>query len=118
MKSKNSGLRRILHVEVGGPYGGSVRALELYLKHCDRSHYEHDLLLYHPTAGIEEITPRVNRISILCRGWSASVVPVPKSKMRRGLGFLLDRLGLTSAAMQMWAVCRIVVNVPVMFRLV
>src|SRR5207245_1895074 len=42
---------RVLHVEVGGSYGGSLRALEVYLAHS--RDFEHDVPLYYPTAGAE-----------------------------------------------------------------
>lgn len=40
---------RILHIEVGGTYGGSLRALELYLRYARRNDLIHDVLLYYPT---------------------------------------------------------------------
>src|SRR5437899_6977167 len=48
---------KILHVETGGSYGGSLRALELYLKHSDRQSFEHHLMLLHPVAGVERLDP-------------------------------------------------------------
>src|SRR5712691_8846956 len=53
---------RVLHVEVGSSYGGSLRALEVCLAHSDRSRFEHDLLLYYPTPGAERIVPLVRRL--------------------------------------------------------
>ena len=35
---------RILHVEVGGSYGGSLRALELYLQYANHDRFAHDML--------------------------------------------------------------------------
>lgn len=55
----------ILHVEVGGEYGGSLRALELYLKYCDARQARHDLLLYYPTDGQERLRPLVRRLHVL-----------------------------------------------------
>lgn len=50
----------VLHVEVGGTFGGSLRALELYLRHADRVHLRHRLLLYYPTPGAERLRPLVD----------------------------------------------------------
>ncbi len=50
---------RVLHVEVGGSYGGSLRALETYLRYCDRSAMEHAVLLYYPTPGAERLAELV-----------------------------------------------------------
>jgi glycosyltransferase involved in cell wall biosynthesis len=38
-----------LHIEVGGTYGGSTKALELYLRGADCERFKHSLLLYYPT---------------------------------------------------------------------
>jgi len=46
---------RVLHVETGGSYGGSMRALELYLKHSDREIFEHHLMLLYAVDGVEGI---------------------------------------------------------------
>lgn len=55
----------IMHVEVGGSYGGSLRALELYLKYCDRACCSHDLLLYYPVEGMERLRPLVRCLHVL-----------------------------------------------------
>ncbi|MGH9468405.1 MAG: glycosyltransferase [Terriglobales bacterium] len=70
----------ILHVEVGGSYGGSLRALELYLRHCDRRRMQHDLLLYYPTPGMERLRPLVRRLSVL-----AEAVPCGRGQDLRKL---------------------------------
>ena len=44
---------RVLHVEVGGTYGGSVKALQLYLDHSNKTVLEHDVLFYYPTGRLE-----------------------------------------------------------------
>lgn len=56
---------QVLHVEVGGVYGGSLRALELYLQHTDRERLRHRLLLYYPTPGAERLRPLVDSIDIV-----------------------------------------------------
>lgn len=56
---------RILHVEVGGSYGGSLRALEVYLRHADRLRLKHDVLLYYPTPGSEVIQQLADRFYVL-----------------------------------------------------
>ena len=57
--------RRILHVEVGGTYGGSLRALELYLQFADHTRFAHDMLFYYPTPGAERIAPLVDNMALL-----------------------------------------------------
>ena len=56
---------RILHVEVGGSYGGSLGALEVYLAHSNRQEFVHDLLFYYPTPNAERLSPNVGKLSIL-----------------------------------------------------
>jgi glycosyltransferase involved in cell wall biosynthesis len=58
---------RVLHTEVGGSYGGSLRALEVYLKYADRTQLSHDLLLYFPTPGAERLSVRAGGCSTLCQ---------------------------------------------------
>lgn len=58
---------KILHAEVGGTYGGSLRALELYLAHCDRELLEHDLLFYYPTPNADKLAPHVEKLTTLYR---------------------------------------------------
>jgi glycosyltransferase involved in cell wall biosynthesis/SAM-dependent methyltransferase len=55
----------VLHVEVGGSYGGSLRALELYLRHAGPARLRHDLLLYYPTPGAERLRPLVRCLEFL-----------------------------------------------------
>lgn len=66
---------RILHVEVGGSYGGSLRALELYLAHTQPGLFEHDLLFFYPTPGSENLKPLVRKLLFLYD----SAAPVPSS---------------------------------------
>lgn len=56
---------RVLHVEVGGTYGGSLRALEMYLMHSDRQRFEHDALLYYPTPQSECLRSLVRNLHTL-----------------------------------------------------
>jgi len=53
---------KILHVEVGGSYGGSLCALEVYLAHSNRNELVHDLLFYYPTPGAERLAPYVKKL--------------------------------------------------------
>lgn len=55
---------RIIHIEVGGSYGGSLRALENYLSFSDKSRFEHDLMLYYPTPGAERLRPLVKNFFV------------------------------------------------------
>lgn len=57
---------RILHVEVGGEYGGSTRALEGYLANSDQRRFVHDLLFYYPTPGVERLASYVRRMETIC----------------------------------------------------
>jgi glycosyltransferase involved in cell wall biosynthesis len=65
---------RVLHAEVGGQYGGSLRALELYLKHTKASQFTHDVMFYYPTRGAERLRPLVRRL------WSLFDSPPPDLK--------------------------------------
>ena len=56
---------RVLHTEVGGTYGGSLRALELYLQFADRTHFEHDVLIYYPTPGADSVAPLAGNVHVL-----------------------------------------------------
>ena len=56
---------KILHVEVGGSYGGSLGALEVYLAHSHRQDMTHDLLFYYPTPNAEKLSPHVGKLSTL-----------------------------------------------------
>lgn len=68
---------RILHIEVGGSYGGSLEALRAYLAHCDRDRFEHDVLFYFPTPGNDAIRPLAGRV------WSAfNQAPAAHSQLR------------------------------------
>jgi glycosyltransferase involved in cell wall biosynthesis len=73
---------KILHVEVGGTYGGSLRALELYLAHSNRQRMDHDLLFYYPTPSAEKIAPNVGTHSTLYSKVPAwlSVAPATQSE--------------------------------------
>jgi len=100
---------RVLHVEVGGSYGGSLRALEVYLAQRAGSDQEHDVLLYYATAGSEKLErlarrvwwlrdrrrPRVTRAPVLKRlgrralrvpalaeveAWTALVADIPLAR--------------------------------------
>jgi glycosyltransferase involved in cell wall biosynthesis len=71
---------RVLHVEVGGSYGGSLAALENYLAHCDRSLFEHDALLYYPTPGAERLRQLVGKL------WTLRERPLGSSQNGRPAG--------------------------------
>lgn len=60
-----NGQTRVLHVEVGGSYGGSQRALELYLAHSDRGRFLHDVLFYFPTPLMERLKPLARSVFTL-----------------------------------------------------
>src|SRR5574340_874489 len=56
---------RILHVDAGGTFGGSLQALGTYLQHANRDRFTHDLLLYEVTPGAERLLPLVDRLVAL-----------------------------------------------------
>jgi glycosyltransferase involved in cell wall biosynthesis len=53
---------KILHVEVGGTYGGSLKALEAYLANSSREMFSHDILFYYPTHGTDNLQSVVHRV--------------------------------------------------------
>jgi len=55
---------RILHVEVGGSFGGSLKALETYLACSDHTQFEHEVLLYYPTPRAERLRPFVGNLRV------------------------------------------------------
>ena len=59
---------RVLHVETGGSYGGSLRALELYLRHSDGQRFEHHLMLLHPVAEVERLGAYLSGPTIVLNG--------------------------------------------------
>jgi len=63
--SPTRGPFQILHVEVGGSYGGSLRALEQYLAYSDHSRFKHDALLYYPTPGMERLAASCRKVMTL-----------------------------------------------------
>lgn len=71
---------RVLHVEMGGTYGGSLKALETYLAFSDRTHFEHDLLLYYPTPGVEQLRPWIRKL------WTLYEAPASDQQKRRRRG--------------------------------
>jgi len=77
------GRPRVLHVEVGGTYGGSLRALEVYLKYADNSRLSHDLLVYFPTPRLETVVGLVDRCWTL-RERVPSWLARPRLKARGG----------------------------------
>lgn len=56
---------KILHVEVGGSYGGSLGALRDYLRASDPRRFEHHLLCYYPVPGAEDLAPHVCSLATL-----------------------------------------------------
>src|SRR6266851_3706123 len=55
----------VVHVEVGGSYGGSLRALELYLAYSQHSRFLHDVLFYYPTPGSDRLTSLARNVRSL-----------------------------------------------------
>ncbi len=46
-------MRKVLHIEFGGSYGGSTKQLELYLRHTNREHFDNQVLFYCRTPGTD-----------------------------------------------------------------
>jgi glycosyltransferase involved in cell wall biosynthesis len=104
----NSRPIKVIHVEVGGSYGGSLRELELYLRYSDQSHIDHDVLFYYPTPGMEKLVGLARNVSTLYPtlppGWGSSpeeplAGPWPRWKagaVGRKLADLRDWAGLFS----------------------
>ncbi len=73
---------RVLHVEVGGSYGGTVRWLEVYLAHSERS-FVHDILFYYPTPGAERLKHLARRLWTLYDGLPGWLAKPAQAKPRR-----------------------------------
>lgn len=87
MRQAFQGRKSILHTEVGGAYGGSLRALELYLEHCDHDRFVHDVLLFYPTPGSERVCALARKIIVLEKNAPAEITANSRtSRVRRWLG--------------------------------
>lgn len=107
---------RILHVEVGGSYGGSLGALEVYLAHSNRQEFVHDLLFYYPTPNAERLSPNVGKLSILYPAAPAWISAVRRSQDGESGG--LRRLARLPgvAALRSWR--SVIKQLPTVLRLV
>src|SRR5262244_3155238 len=81
VRAVNPAQLRVLHVEVGGNFGGSLRALETYLAHAS-SRFAHDLLLYYPTPGTERLETVVGELLTVNRRGPRA----PRARSRVGEG--------------------------------
>jgi glycosyltransferase involved in cell wall biosynthesis/SAM-dependent methyltransferase len=72
---------KVLHVEVGGAYGGSLRSLEVYLAYSDASRLVHDVLFYYPTPGMEKLKGRAQRIITLYDSVPEAIASPPVMRM-------------------------------------
>ena len=66
----------VVHVEVGGSYGGSLRALEIYLRYSDPNRFTHDVLFYHPTPGAEKLESVARKVVTLYKATSEQSKPL------------------------------------------
>jgi len=107
---------KILHVEVGGSYGGSLRALEVYLAHSNRKELVHDLLFYYPTPGAERLAPYVGRLWVLYRAVPAWLRETPGSKRANAAGLRRVARLRGVAALRSWAY--VIKQLPTVLRLV
>jgi glycosyltransferase involved in cell wall biosynthesis len=88
---------RCLNVEVGGSYGGSLRALEMHLAFSDRSQFTHDMLFYYPTPGAERLRDLVDDITVLypkAPRWLTTTSARESNMLRRWMGW--GRLSIAS----------------------
>ncbi len=106
---------RILHVEVGGSYGGSLGALEVYLAHSDRKELVHDLLFYYPTPNAEKFSPHVAELSTLYPAIPAWISAAPRTQ--GGKSGALRRLARLRgvSALRSWA--SLIKQLPTVIRL-
>jgi glycosyltransferase involved in cell wall biosynthesis len=109
--------RRILHIEVGGTYGGSLRALEMYFAYSQREDFQHELLFYFPTSGLGPLGSRVRSVDSLYsdrpewmgmqvngRGWLRS--HTSRLASNRGTREFAAWLSLLKRAPQIRLLCR------------
>ncbi len=107
---------RIIHVEVGGRYGGSVRALELYLTHSDRAHLEHEILFYYPSECADRLRPWVQKIYTLYEGQLVESRPTG-SVLRITLQTLVKRVRLADAIRDVRCCGWLALRLPAVWRL-
>jgi len=105
---------RVLHVEVGGDFGGSLRALEVYLARSRHPNIEHDVLLYYPTAGAERLRAHARRVWSLYsrpprppRGRGATVAELGRSRLAAGVDDLHDWKNLARGLPTAWRLARV-----------
>jgi glycosyltransferase involved in cell wall biosynthesis len=105
---------RVLHVEVGGDYGGSLRALEVYLARSRRPHLEHDVLFYYPTAGSDRLLPYARRVWSLYsrpprlpRGRGVPVAELERSRLAAAVDDLHDWKNLARGLPTAWRLGRV-----------
>ena len=74
---------KVVHVEVGGAYGGSLRALELYLRYSDPNRFTHDVLFYYPTPGAEKLESLARKVVTLYKAVPAQSKPLSEAVRAR-----------------------------------
>jgi glycosyltransferase involved in cell wall biosynthesis len=104
---------RILHVEVGGSYGGSLRALETYLRHCDRSAMEHAVLFYYATPGAARLAELadVRTLYDCTPGWIREAAPAPGNLRRT-----MSQARLLRTIQPWWHLCSRIRSVRDLYR--
>ncbi|MBI4241963.1 MAG: glycosyltransferase [Candidatus Rokubacteria bacterium] len=108
---------RALHIEIGGTYGGSTRALELYLRSFDLSALDHDVLFYCKTPRAESFAGIARRVVVLYP--DRTRVPVGLDSVPRGTlaATAANWLRRTDAWVDLRAGLRIVRGLPTIHRL-
>lgn len=107
---------RVLHVEVGGAYGGSLRALELYLRYCNQQSVIHDVLFYYPTPGADCVRPLVRAVYFLSdRAPNSSEASGVVRSAARGVSRLTQDIGLPLNCLR--ELMRLGMDMPTGYRL-
>ena len=73
----------VVHVEVGGSYGGSLRALEIYLRYSDPNRFTHDVLFYYHTPGAERLECVARKVVTLYNAVSEQSQPLSEAVRAR-----------------------------------
>ena len=107
---------KILHAEVGGSYGGSLRALELYLAHSRQQDMTHDLLFYYPTPNADRLSPHVGKLSTLYPSAPAWLTEVSRSQHGTSSG--LRRLARLRGVAALRSCASVIKQLPTVLRLV
>ena len=111
MKTPTSRKLKVLHIEVGGSYGGSVRALEKLLEYMPSSDFQQDLALYFPTAHVGTLRSMVGQLFVL-RPFAATTAMGANSRNAVGKSQRIRR-----AAGRLRGGCAIITSLPILYEI-